>query len=79
MGNNGKKMDERYVDKWWKNGQFQGPIGPKFWRCWGCKHWDKETTQDHQDSEDPFTWSQAKIHLSDEGVFICVFLKLQGP
>ena len=23
--NNGKKMDERYVDKWWKNGQFQGP------------------------------------------------------
>ena len=25
MRNNGKKMDERYVDKWWKNGQFQGP------------------------------------------------------
>ena len=28
MGNNGKKRDERYVDKWWKNGQFQGPTSP---------------------------------------------------
>ena len=32
MGNNGKKMDKRYVDKWWKNEQFQGPTrGKTYW------------------------------------------------
>ena len=25
MGNNRKKMDEKYVYKWWKSGQFLGP------------------------------------------------------
>ena len=34
MGDNGKKMDEIYVDKWQKNGKFQGQ-GPT--RMMDCK------------------------------------------